>query len=261
MSTVVISLVQTSTYWHDDQKNRDHFQSLFRDAPAGSSLLLLPEMFTTGFTMMPEQVAEPVMGRTATWLLEQAQQQRRAIGGSVVVEDGHRFFNRFMLATPTGELVSYDKRHCFRMAGEHEHYTPGNDRPVWTIGSLRMRPSICYDLRFPVWLRRRNDYDLLVCVANWPASRLDAWRTLLKARAIENQSFVAGVNILGRDGNDVAYEGGSMVFGPDGTCLLDAVDREGIFSAELDLNHLTQYRLAFPVWQDADGFNVSDAES
>lgn len=261
MSTVTISLIQTATFWHAPARNREHFQSFFTDVPAASALLLLPEMFSTGFTMQPELVADTMQGPTASWLREQASQQGRAIGGSAVVVEDARHFNRFLLALPDGGLVKYDKRHCFRMAGEHEHYAAGGARPVWNIQQLRVRPSVCYDLRFPIWLRRRDDYDLLVCVANWPAVRLDAWRTLLKARAIENQSYVAGVNILGRDGNGVDYAGGSLVFGPDGRCLLDAQDREGVFSVELDLKQLTQYRQDFPAWQDADRFNVIDAES
>ncbi len=261
MSVVTISLVQTSTSWHAPARNREHFQVFFPDVPASSALLLLPEMFTTGFTMQPELVAESMHGPTALWLREQASMQGRAIGGSTVVTEAGRYFNRFLLALPDTGLVAYDKRHCFRMAGEHEHYASGLVRPVWDVRQLRVRPSVCYDLRFPIWLRRRNDYDLLVCVANWPAVRLDAWRTLLKARAIENQSYVAGVNILGRDGNGIDYAGGSAVFGPDGRCLLDAQDQEGVFSVELDLKQLTQYRHDFPAWQDADGFNVIDAES
>ena len=261
MSTVTISFIQTSTYWHAPARNREHFQQLFTDVPAASALLLLPEMFSTGFTMQPELVAETMQGPTTLWLREQAKLQGRAIGGSAVVEEEGRFFNRFLLAHPDAEPVTYDKRHCFRMAGEHEHYTAGQTRPVWTVYELRVRPSICYDLRFPIWLRRRNDYDLLVCVANWPALRLTAWHTLLQARAIENQSFVAGVNILGTDGNGVEYAGGSVVFGPDGRCLVDAGNLEGVFSVNLDLKELTQYRQAFPAWQDADGFNVIDAES
>jgi len=260
VSVVTVSLIQTATHWHAPARNREHFQRFFPQVPAASALLLMPEMFSTGFTLQPELVAESMQGPTASWLSEQARQQGRAIGGSAVMAEADRYFNRFLLALPDTSLVTYDKRHCFRMAGEHEHYASGNARPVWNVQQLRVRPSVCYDLRFPIWLRRRDDYDLLVCVANWPAVRLDAWRTLLKARAIENQSYVAGVNILGRDGNGVEYAGGSTVFGPDGRCLLDAQDREGVFSVELDLKLLTQYRHDFPAWQDADGFNVIDAE-
>ena len=261
MSIVTISLIQTKTWWHAPAHNREHFQGFFADVPAASALLLLPEMFSTGFTMQPEQVAETMQGPTTRWLREQATLQGRAIGGSAVVEEAGRYFNRFVLAQGDAEPLTYDKRHCFRMAGEHEHYTAGRARPVWTVQGLRIRPSICYDLRFPIWLRRRNDYDLLVCVANWPAVRLPAWLTLLQARAIENQSFVAGVNILGTDGNGVEYAGGSVVFGPDGGCLIDSENQEGVFSVDLDLKELTQYRQDFPAWQDADGFNVIDAES
>lgn len=255
-----ISLIQTATYWHDPVRNRQHFSALLDQVPQASSLVLLPEMFTTGFTMTPEQVFETMQGPTAAWLSASAKRHQKAIGGSVVISEDGRYYNRFLWAGADGELLHYDKRHCFRMAGEHEHYAAGSARPVWSAGAIHVRPAVCYDLRFPVWLRRRDDYDLLACVANWPAARLDAWRTLLKARAIENQCFVAGVNIVGTDGNGVVYAGGSVVFGPDGTCLLDAGERPGVFSVELDLAFLAQYRAAFPAWQDADVFEVSDSE-
>jgi omega-amidase len=260
VSTVVLSLIQTSTAWHDPARNRAHFSQLIDQVPVEASIILLPEMFTTGFTMQPELVAETMTGATARWLLDTARQRQQAIGGSVVITEHGRFFNRFLWAMPDGSLHHYDKRHCFRMAGEHEHYASGNTRPVWTAADMRIRPLVCYDLCFPVWLRRRDDYDLLACVANWPAVRLDAWRTLLKARAIENQSYVAGLNILGTDGNGVQYAGGSVVYGPDGQTLLDAEDREGVFCVPLDSDSLAQYRAAFPAWQDADGFKVIDAD-
>lgn len=258
MSSVMISLIQTSTHWHDPAANRQHFCEWLEQVPAAAQLVLLPEMFTTGFTMAPEQVHESMAGPTVAWLCSESLKRQKVIGGSVVIGEHGQFFNRFLWADQHGAIQYYDKRHCFRMVGEHEHYAAGTTRPVWPTGSLRVRPLVCYDLRFPVWLRRRDDYDLLACVANWPAARLDAWRTLLKARAIENQSFVAGVNILGRDGTGVDYAGSSVVFGPDGRCLLDAQDQEGVFSVELDLDDLARYRAAFPAWQDADGFQLID---
>lgn len=258
MSPVTLSFIQTSTVWHDPAANRARFAGYLAQVPAGSRLVLLPEMFSTGFTMSPESVGEPMDGPTVRWLRDQARELGKTLGGSVVIAEGDRFFNRFLWATPQGDVTYYDKRHRFRMAGEHQHYAAGSGRPVWPLGALRVRPLVCYDLRFPVWLRRRDDYDLMACVANWPAARLDAWRTLLKARAIENQSYVVGVNILGRDGAGVDYAGGSVVFGPDGACLLDAGDRDGVFTLDLDVNHLTQYRAGFPAWQDADTFNIVD---
>ena len=260
MPSVTLGFIQTSTVWHDPAANRDRFTRWLAQVPATTQIVLLPEMFSTGFTMQPAAVAETMAGPTVAWLRAQAAQREQVIGGSVVIEEGGRHYNRFLWATPAGALAYYDKRHCFRMAGEHEHYAAGHTRPVWPAGGLRVRPLVCYDLRFPVWLRRRDDYDLLACVANWPAVRLDAWRTLLKARAIENQAFVAGVNIVGTDGNGVVYDGGSVVFGPDGRCLLDAGNREGVFTVELDLDQLAQYRSGFPAWQDADGFSIVGAD-
>jgi predicted amidohydrolase len=253
-----VSFVQTSTVWHDPAANRALFAEHLARVPSESALVLLPEMFSTGFTMSPEVVSEPMDGPTVAWLRDQARQLGKTVGGSVVIAADGRFYNRFLWAMPGGDISCYDKRHRFRMAGEHRHYAAGNARPVWRVGAMTVRPLVCYDLRFPVWLRRRDDYDLLACVANWPAARLDAWRTLLKARAIENQSYVVGVNVLGRDGAGVDYAGGSVVFGPDGACLLDAGENDGVFTIDLDLDHLAHYRAGFPAWQDADEFNIVD---
>ncbi len=258
MSTVTVSFIQTATVWHDPGANRQLFSKWFGQIPSSAAMILLPEMFSTGFTMKPEQVAERMQGPTVSWLRDEAQRLDKTLGGSVVIAEEGGYFNRFVWATPDHGLVHYDKRHLFRMAGEHNHYAAGGARPVWSLGALRVRPMVCYDLRFPVWLRRQDDYDLLACVANWPAARLDAWRTLLKARAIENQSFVIGVNILGKDGAGVEYAGGSVAFGPDGQCLCDAGDSEGVFAVDLDLDHLARYRAGFPAWQDADEFNINE---
>ncbi|MCP5178282.1 MAG: amidohydrolase [Pseudomonadales bacterium] len=260
MSTLTIAIVQTTTAWHDAAANRRRFDQFLASVPGNVSLVLLPEMFTTGFTMQPEQVAEGPAGITTRWMTDWAERGRFVLGGSVVTAAGADYFNRFLWAEPGGGIRAYDKRHCFRMAGEHEHYAAGRTRPVWTVNGGRVRPSVCYDLRFPVWLRCRGDYDVLVCVANWPAARLDAWDALLKARAIENQAFVAGVNILGTDGNGVVYDGGSAVYAPDGRSLLAAGNAEGVFTVDLDLTELAAYRERFPAWRDADRFEVLDAE-
>ena len=207
LAPLPLAVLQTATHWHNPQRNHELFEQLLDQVPQGTALAVLPEMFSTGFTMSSQQVAEDMAGPTVQWLCQQADQRQLVICGSVVIQDGQQFFNRLLWATPDGGLSWYDKRHCFRMAGEHEHYSAGQQRVVVELAGWRICLSVCYDLRFPVWLRNCNDYDVLLCVANWPAARRDAWMTLLKARAIENQAYCVGVNIVGTDGNDVQYSG------------------------------------------------------
>lgn len=218
-------------------------------------LVLLPEMFSTGFTMSSAEVAEPMTGETVTWIRDQATQRGLTIVGSVVVEDGS-YFNRLIWMPPDGRATPYDKRHLFRMAGEHEHYAAGRERVVVPIGSWRVCLSVCYDLRFPVWLRCRNDYDLLLCVANWPSARQSAWNTLLRARAIENQCYVAAVNRIGTDGNGIEYCGGSAIYDWNGVALVEGTDDAAVLHASLDLDTMQAYRQSFPAWRDADEFEV-----
>lgn len=253
-----LSFIQTATRWHDAAANRELFDGWFEQLPEATELVVLPEMFSTGFTMASAEVAEPMTGTTVCWLREAAQKLGKTICGSLVIVEDDQYFNRFVWVSPTDSIVTYDKRHTFRMAGEHEHYTAGGDRVVIELNGWRMCPMICYDLRFPVWFRNRNDYDVLLCVANWPAARQSAWQTLLRARAIENQSYVVGVNILGVDGADVRYAGGSAVHDPQGEFLLDAGTGEGVFNVALDRQSLEAHRTAFPAWQDADEYALAE---
>lgn len=232
------------------------FETWLREVPVQTQLVVLPEMFSTGFTMHSRDVAETMRGETVVWLQQQATSLKKTLCGSVVIEDAGRFYNRMLWIEQNGEVGVYDKRHRFRMAGEHEHFEAGTSRPVFKCGNWRILPCICYDLRFPVWLRNRSDYDLLLCVANWPAARRHAWRSLITARAIENQAFVAAVNILGTDGNGVDYSGDSLVVKPDGVTQLDARDVAGVYSTSLELDELQRTREQFPVWQDADEFEL-----
>jgi len=251
-----LSLLQTATYWHDPVRNRALFDHLFTQLPSCSRLVVLPEMFSTGFTMQSTAVAEEMDGETVTWLLSRARSLQKMLCGSLVIVDEGHYFNRFVCAYPDGRLQWYDKRHLFRMAGEHEHYSPGVEKVVLTVDGWRVCPTVCYDLRFPVWLRNQNDYDLLVCCANWPAARIEAWKTLLRARAIENQSYVAGVNIVGRDGNRVEYAGGSGVYGPAGQVMAEVTGQAKVINQTILWAPLAQLREEFPVWQDADPFIV-----
>jgi omega-amidase len=253
---LTLALVQTARRWHDAAANRALFDAWFDAVPDTADIVVLPEMFSTGFTMAAAEVAEPMDGPTVGWLRTTARRLDKVVCGSLVIAEGGECFNRFVWMRPDGAVVTYDKRHRFRMAGEHAHYAAGSVRQVIALGDWRILPVVCYDLRFPVWLRNRGDYDLLLVVANWPAARKLAWDTLLRARAIENLACVAGVNIVGTDGNHVAYTGGTVAYGPDGAALLESVADPGVYCVTLDGYALTTFRSQFPAWQDADDFSL-----
>lgn len=267
MRPLTLSLIQTATRWHDPVANRLLFEDLLEQVPADADVVVLPEMFSTGFTMASAEVAENMQGPTLCWLDEQARRHDKILCGSLVIEEQGRYFNRFVWMPPGGSPVCYDKRHRFRMAGEHLHYAAGSRRVILECNGWRILPLVCYDLRFPVWLRNVRqgdgqnhdlDYDLLLCVANWPAARRNAWQALLRARAIENLCYVAGVNIVGTDGNGVAYSGDSGIYGAEGQQLLGAASGAGVFTATLDGEALNAYRDGFPAWQDADEFELKE---
>jgi predicted amidohydrolase len=251
-----LSIVQQSLAWQDPAANRAHFATVLAPLAGATDLVVLPEMFTTGFTMHPEQHAEAADGTTRAWLLEQARALDAAVGGSVAVDDGGRFFNRFMLALPGGPTYWYDKRHLFRMAGEHRHYEGGSHALIIEWRGIRLCPLVCYDLRFPVWSRRRPglDYDLLIYAANWPAARRHAWMTLLRGRAIENLAYVAGVNRIGDDGQGVAHVGDSVVLDYMGQPLAELHDGAQAATVTLDTDALRAWRDKFPAHLDADNF-------
>jgi len=266
MQPLNLTLLQSHTHWHDPAANRSHFEKLLQQVPADTHLVVLPEMFSTGFSMASRDIAETMQGPTVTWLRQQAALCNTVLCGSMVIEDQGEYFNRLLWIDPnqqdnssrTDPIPWYDKRHRFRMAGEHEHYSAGTHNITVTLGGWRIRPVICYDLRFPVWLRNRNSYDLLLCVANWPAARQSAWDTLLRARAIENQAYVAGVNVLGPDGAGVKYARGSAVYAADGNELLQLADQPTAGHVQLTAEPLQELRKSFPVWQDADPFELTE---
>ncbi|HPF27413.1 MAG TPA: amidohydrolase [Steroidobacteraceae bacterium] len=254
-----LALLQQALAWEDREANYRVFETMLAPLRQQVDLVVLPEMFTTGFTMQPERLAEPAAAMTIRWLQTQARALDAAVTGSVVVADAGKFFNRLLWVTPDGAVSSYDKRHLFRMAREHEHYTAGASTLLIEWRGFKIAPLVCYDLRFPVWSRRRPDfdYDLLVYVANWPAVRRYPWQQLLRARAIENQAYVAGVNRVGSDGNGVAYAGDSVIVDYFGQPMVELADAAGAVRATLELAPLVEFRRKFPAHLDADRFTIA----
>lgn len=258
MSTVKLYAIQSELAWQDAAANRAQFERKFADC-RDADVIVLPEMFTTGFSMASESIAEAADGDSSHWLLRQAAELNSVITGSVAVREGDKYFNRMFWASPDGELRYYDKRHLFRMAREQEHYSAGRERVVVAWRGLRFCLQICYDLRFPVFSRNRDDYDVLIYVANWPARRRHAWRSLLPARAIENQAFVVGLNRVGRDGNGHDYSGDSVIYDYLGMPLAELAEHEeGILQAELDIEAQQAFRKSFPAGLDADAFQLTE---
>lgn len=257
MQTLTLTLIQSELVWQDAEANRAHFDSLLTPLAGATDLVVLPEMFTTGFSMTPERSAEPAQGPTLEWMQNWAAKLGAALCGSVAIEEDGEYVNRLFWVEPDGRWQHYDKRHLFRMGQEHEHYRAGRERRVIAYRGWRVLPTVCYDLRFPVWCRNRNDYDLMLCVANWPGVRRHPWRTLLQARAIENQCYVAGVNRVGRDGNDLEYCGDSMLVDFKGEAQIDvAVGEAFVETLTLQPEPLARFRERFPAWQDADEFTL-----
>ncbi len=253
MSDLTITLIQSELVWEDIQANIDHFDTRIDAAGPGSDLIILPEMLSTGFSMGAENLAEAMEGATVTWMREKAASINTVITGSVMIREQNRFFNRLIWARPDGSMETYDKKHLFRYAGEEKVYTPGENRLTVDINGWNVRPFICYDLRFPIWTRNfKNVYDLAIFVANWPKRRSTHWRALLRARAIENQAFVAAVNRVGQDGNGIDYSGDSAVIDPLGKVLFEQTDDACATTVRLSRETLTDYRQQFPAWKDAD---------
>jgi len=223
----------------------------------GTDLVILPEMFNTGFSMNPAELAESPQSVTLDWMKDIAAKFNSGICGSYIVSENSNFYNRWIFVPPDGEVLIYDKRHLFSMSGEEALFTRGEKRIVFNFRGIRICPNVCYDLRFPVWSRNRNDYDLLINSANWPESRKDVWITLLKARALENQCFVAGVNRVGIDGAGIRYCGDSMILGPKGELIAEGrQNEECIISGEISIGELSDFRRKFPVLKDGDDFTI-----
>jgi len=259
MSHLKITLVQADLAWEDPGANRTCFDRVLAGIGGTTDLVVLPEMFTTGFTMAGDDVAETMDGPSVAWLKQTAAGLTAHVTGSLVIRENGKVYNRLVWATPEGHVYTYDKRHLFRMSGEHKVYAAGTTALTVSIGQWRFRPFICYDLRFPVWTRNvASCYDVAIVVANWPAARATHWAALLKARAIENQAYVVGVNRVGRDGNGRTYAGDSVMVDYQGEVILHAGDHEAVHTVTIDGAGLETYRHNFPAWRDADTWSMTE---
>jgi predicted amidohydrolase len=252
-----ITLIQSDIIWEDKDQNFARFERLISGITEETGMIFLPEMFNTGFSMNPEILCEDPCSVTMEWLLLMAKKFNVGIGGSYIVKEHNTYYNRWLFTEPGGRMWKYDKRHLFSPGNENILFSKGRERVVFNHKELRICPNVCYDLRFPVWSRCRNDYDLLINSANWPQSRRDVWITLLRARAIENQCYVAGVNRIGIDGTGIKYCGDSMIVGPKGEVLASGIkNSECIVSADISIEELVEFRSRFPVLNDGDDFTL-----
>ena len=246
-----LTILQRDIVWADPAENVRRAEEAINRNP-GADLYVLPEMFSTGFCTQPEGIAEPVENQTVSWMKAKASQTGAAIAGSIAVHEDGKYYNRFHFVTPDGNITTYDKKHLFTFGGEHKRFTAGSERVIVTYKGFRILLEICYDLRFPVWSRNKGDYDMIIYVASWPTPRVEAWKALLTARAIENQCYVVGVNRVGEDpGNN--YCGGSRVIDPYGKVIAECEDgKEMEATAKVDMEVLEAFRAKFPVLDDAD---------
>ncbi len=251
-----VTLIQTNLHWENPTANREMFSAKFANLSGNTDLVVIPEMFTTGFSMRSKELAETMEGPTVHWMKASAFELGAAITGSMIIREGDDFFNRLLWATPTGEIFHYDKKHLFTLAGEQKHFAPGTERIVIDYMGWKICPLICYDLRFPVWSRNTEDYDLLIYVASWPDRRREAWQTLLKARAIENQCYTIGVNRVGEDGSNLSYAGDSTLIDFAGKSLLAVETVEGEFTAEISLPKRQDFIEKLPFLADRDQFTL-----
>ena len=274
MQPLRITLVQTELIWEDPEANRKMLERKIQSINQPSHIILLPEMFTSGFSMRPEVIAEKMDGPTFKWMKTLASEKKTIIAGSTAIAEPSqdhsssplRYYNRLIWMLPNGHYGTYDKRHLFAFAGEDQHYHSGNRRLIASVNGWKLNLQICYDLRFPVWARQSTssherkdgdpEYDVLVYLANWPERRIQAWRSLLIARAIENQTYVIGVNRVGNDGNGISHSGNSMVIDPMGEVLYEKIKEEDIFTTELSYDHLQDIRTRLPFLKDGDDFSL-----
>ncbi|MEP7255700.1 MAG: amidohydrolase [Ferruginibacter sp.] len=261
MPTLTITTIQSNLLWEEKSANLNILEKKIAGIEDKTEIVVLPEMFSTGFSMKPEQLAETMDGETIQWMKRVSRENGIILTGSVIVEEKRNYFNRLIWMLPNGQYGQYDKRHLFAYAEEDKHYSPGNKRLIASVKGWKINLQVCYDLRFPVWARQQikeegPEYDVLIYVANWPERRSHAWKTLLCARAIENQCYVVGVNRVGNDGNNIYHSGNSLIIDPLGQVLYHMADDEDVFTITLQKEKLEEVREKFPFWKDADHFNI-----
>jgi predicted amidohydrolase len=267
MSSLTITTIQSNLIWEEKAANLRMLEQKIASIEEKTEIVVLPEMFSTGFSMKPEQLAETMDGETVEWMKRISRVYGIILTGSIIIEEAGNYYNRLVWMLPNGQYGHYDKRHLFAFAEEDKHYSPGNKRLIASVKGWRINLQVCYDLRFPVWARqvplssRRGDggeveYDVLIYVANWPGRRSHAWKTLLCARAIENQCYVVGVNRVGTDANNIYYSGNSLIIDPLGQVLYHMADEEDVNTLTLQKEMLEDVRSKFPFWKDADSFNI-----
>lgn len=261
MSSLTLTIIQTDIVFENKAANLQLLKAKIEAIENRTEIVVLPEMFSTGFSMQPELFAEPMEGDTVKWMKEIAADNKIIITGSIIVKEKGNYFNRLIWMLPNGQSGYYDKRHLFAYGEEDKHYTAGNKRLITSVKGWKINLQICYDLRFPVWSRQQNtaaqsEYDLLIYVANWPEKRSHAWKTLLCARAIENQCFVVGVNRVGKDDKNIYHSGNSLIIDPLGQILYHKEDEEDVFTITLQKEDADKIRAQFPFWKDADAFRI-----
>lgn len=260
MSILTLSLIQPDLVWEDKAANLQQLEAMINSIGQATEVIVLPEMFSTGFSMRPEVLAETMEGETVSWMKRISKQKAVVLTGSVIIEEGGKYFNRLIWMLPNGSYGTYDKRHLFAYGKEDQHFSAGNKRLIASVKGWKINLLVCYDLRFPVWARQQSqdepEYDVLIYVANWPQRRSLAWKTLLPARAIENQCYSIGVNRVGVDGKHIDHAGDTIVIGPLGENILDAKNVAGVYTVTLDKEELSAARATFPFWKDADEFRM-----
>ena len=261
MSSLTLSLVQTSLFWENKQANLNMLEEKIMGIKEKTEIVILPEMFSTGFSMRPEVLAETMDGETVEWMKRVSRENGIVLTGSIMIKEEGNYYNRLVWMLPNGQYGHYDKRHLFAYGEEDKHYNPGNKRLIASVKGWKINLLVCYDLRFPVWARQKvnedgAEYDVLIYVANWPERRSHAWKTLLCARAIENQCYVVGVNRVGSDANNIYYSGNSLIIDPLGQVLYHMADEEDVNTITLQKEMLDDIRAKFPFWKDADSFNI-----
>jgi predicted amidohydrolase len=257
MPDLKITLIQTELFWEDIQANLEHFHQHIDSIAEDTDLIVLPEMFTTGFSMNAAPLAQDMTGTAVKWLQKKSRQKGVDIVGSIIAIEKQKYFNRLLWAKPDGQLIHYDKKHLFRMLGEEKVYSAGDKNITVPLHGWKIRPFICYDLRFPAWTRNNGmAYDVAIFIANWPQKRASHWKVLLQARAIENLCYVVGLNRIGTDGNDLDYSGDSSLIDPAGNVLFQKSHEPCVHTAVLPYRQLEAYREAFPAWLDADQFTI-----